>query len=251
MLLAQELIEEIRKKAEIISREFNLNFQDYQLDYVLISVEEYLLIYYMLNGSRQEPLQQSYSLSTYDEKAANLSKYVKTESYSRELTAVTIGAMVMRKSKAEKGLAACKNIDEENLRNKMEDLYKKMITGYNSHRIIVISYKENIDLSLITRTFLHEVMHWVLFDEKINFSNINSEYGIYDEGLAEYLTYYALNDLNSLEEEIPRTKTMKAYVENALKFNELLKGAKSPVERKKKILNFLEYLKTNSTLQAQ
>jgi hypothetical protein len=228
-------VEGIKERVKKVSEEFGIECEDSQLDYYLITLEEALIESFIagspnpdLNLEREKP----------EERAKKLGQYIESKEFNHYLDSLNSAGTMIRKSRLLKEKEALRFIEGDELREKVDAFYQRCLEQYTTHRLALVSFDDGCD-KIGLYVLAHEWVHRVLFDSKINFDTKNPDYYYYDEGLAEYLTYCALDKEEDIEKVLTVDKKDELYKENALFFKKLLKN-KTPEERRESIFNLLE-----------
>ncbi len=227
---------DVKKDIRRISKEFNLKFSDDWFDFMWITKRNIRFLEYVGMAWNRE-----YNVfgKTIEKRISKIEEFNKSKELKNNLK--RIGGQMITRLEVNKGIKDCKKIKDERLRKELLDLHnliKKKMKG--NHLALLTKTKSKKDKEFLMGEILkHEWLHELLFRNNINFGKINYEkYWKYDEGIVRYLEYYFSDKLNNLEKDRVKTKhpTAKIYYTYAIKFRKLLKNAKTPKERKKKIL---------------
>ncbi len=157
------------------------------------------------------------------------------------------GGSVLTKRELNRGLNYSKKIKDKKIRSDYYKIYKKIRRVLkNSHVALLARLKSKREMKFTFNIILfHEWIHVLLIKNRIYFQNIKKSYWELDEGLTTYLENFANNKIDRIKKGLPGLNGLsKIYYSNAKKWHNILKNAKTPKERKKRILNFYRKLKT-------
>lgn len=198
-----------------LSLELNLKFNPKDYSYKKITPRQYLLGIFL--GGCSDPDYIKIGGKTKIERAKNIEKFTKSDLYKKQLkgrggTVLTIKEIIKQKSNI-------KYIQNKKIKNELINYNNKLEKTIKRKYLVII-----ID----NQSLIHEFIHILLNVNRLDFSRVRNNWGI-NEGLVTYLEYYIQN-----KRLLPPKDSMnKIYYDNAIKWKELLKKAKTPQEKNK------------------
>ena len=181
---------------------------------------------------------------TIEKRIGNIEKFESSKELKKILK--RYGGQAITKKEVVKGLKDCEKIKNIKLRKELLDLHKRIQSNLKENNLALLTKTKNKKEkdSLLNFVLKHEWIHLLLFKNKIKFQTIADKHWKYDEGLVTYFDYSSEDDLSSLERKKKNAKypTTRIYYAYAIKFRELLKGKKTPKERKKVLIDLLKEL---------
>ncbi len=176
----------------------------------------------------------------------SLVKFLASKDYEEEIKKIHACMMSRRELNAE--IRLVEKIPDEKIKKESEKFYKKIKKKIGKRERLTLIWKtskKDINNSKWKQVLLHEFVH-ELIDENNLRPRANWKW---NEGLAVYLEYFSLGGQGVFESNNPvfhtKDKIWNACALHAHKWFELLKNAKTPVERRRIILKKIGGLNGN------
>lgn len=208
----------IKSQLKKLAKEFALKYNEKWFNYMWISKRENVLLEYIL--ACPDPIYSKYG-KTSQQRAKNLSKFLSSAEFRKCLK--RYGGQVVYKKDLNKKMF------EKN--SELLKLYTKLKKADVTALLTKTDVKKEKE-HLIRSILRHEWIHVLLKKNNIYFQKKGKKYWPYDEGLNEYMAAFLDNDLNNIEKHMAKEKypMEKKYWKYAIKFRNLLKNKKEPLE---------------------
>jgi hypothetical protein len=220
------------KRLKKLAKDFNLNFNKEWFKFVWVTKEQEILTEYL--SDCRDPAYEKYGHSIKN-RMKNLGKFSKSREYKNLIK--RYGGQMVSKKVIEEYKNISKRIPQKEISDKILKFSRKTSKKIGSANKIAVLTETKLKKEkehLLNQILFHEWIHVLLEWNKLRPKNWK-----YNEGLVTYLQEFSFGNLDKLE--IFRDKTnydfQKQYFIYAIKFRNLLRGIKSPAERKKKLKN--------------
>lgn len=233
---------QVKSQIKSLAKEFDLKYNGNWFNVMWISVRHEILTEYI--GTCPDQIYQKYGKTT-TQRIKNIDKFINSKDFKNCLK--RYGGQVAQKSELKEEEKWIKQIKDGKLRNELLKFYEKLRNQFGkSDFLALLTFPKNKKEKEWQLKFClrHEWIHILLDKNKIQFQEIAKKYWPYDEGINEYMGSYLDGTLDKLEkfrdkENYPMEKKNWIY---AIKFRKLLRGAGTPMQRKKVLINLIKKL---------
>lgn len=225
---------DVKQLLKKVAKAFDLKFNTKNKFKVLVLTKREIIIRNFLGGS-PNPLCVKYGNKEKNKIGVNLTNFLQTEDYKRDVNKPH-GCVISQKELKEE-LKLIPKIPDERIKIETEKFYDKIKKKIGQAKKLTLIWKpsEKEEKSQQCKEIvLHESVHELLEDNRIRPKSWK-----WNEGLVTYVTNFVLNKHKKFEDfpSLGTSKMWNIYVRYTHRWAKLLKNVKNPKERKQIILN--------------
>lgn len=237
----KEQLESARRQIQRVAQEFALEYRPESYRFLFVSRRESCLRNYLA-----APMYAEFG-ATKAERARNLEKFLSSPIYAQLTGPRSMEGCTITRKELEDEMAVIAQITNPALRAEYEALYDKLAHHMQGQLLTLFSFSQPETRwdpqefqEKLAYLVLHEWLHILLKDNGIYFQDRDKSWE-WDEGLVTYLmAFLGEEDLDrQIDEDSPIAKEHRQYREAGRRWQDLLKGCKTPKERKEAILKVL------------